>query len=88
MSYNISLACGCLVYVSCHPDTRVAHTRVLEARGAGCRDRRHEVGLRLYLWELLPQPEVRIEGAFTRAPVARLSDTSRSPSGLPSGRLM
>ena len=56
MSYNISLACGCLVYVSCHPDTRVAHTRVLEARGADCRDRRHEVGLRLYLWELLPQP--------------------------------
>ena len=56
MSYNISLACGCLVYVSCHPDTRVAHTRVLDARGAACRDRRHEVGLRLYLWELLPQP--------------------------------
>ena len=56
MSYNISLTCGCLVYVSCHPDTRVAHTRVIEARGAACRDRRHEVGLRLYLWELLPQP--------------------------------
>ena len=56
MSYNISLTCGCLVYVSCHPATRVAHTRVIEARGTACRDRRHEVGLRLYLWELLPQP--------------------------------
>ena len=56
MSYNLSLTCGCVVYVSCHPLTRVAHTRVIEARGAACSVRRHEVGLRLYLWELLPQP--------------------------------
>ena len=56
MSYNLSLSCGCVVYVSCHPRTRVAHTRVIEARGAACSVRRHEVGLRLYLWELLPQP--------------------------------
>lgn len=56
MSYNLSLSCGCVVYVSCHPLTRVAHTRVIEARGAACSVRRHEVGLRLYLWELLPQP--------------------------------
>ena len=54
MSYNLSLSCGCVVYVSCHPRTRVAHTRVIEARGAACCVRRHEVGLRLYLWELLP----------------------------------
>jgi hypothetical protein len=47
MSYNLSLPCGCVVYVSCHPQTRVAHTRVIEARGAGCGVRRHEVGLRL-----------------------------------------
>jgi len=56
MSYNLSLTCGCVVYVSCHPLTRVAHTRVIEARGAACSVRRHEVGLRLNLWELLPQP--------------------------------
>ena len=56
MSYNLSLTCGCVVYVSCHPLTGVAHTRVIEARGAACSVRRHEVGLRLYLWELLPQP--------------------------------
>jgi hypothetical protein len=56
MSYNLSLSCGCVVYVSCHPTTRVAHTRVIEARGARCGVRRHEVGLRLYLWELLPSP--------------------------------
>ena len=56
MSYNLSLSCGCVVYVSCHPQTRVAHTRVIETRGAACPVRRHEVGLRLYLWELLPSP--------------------------------
>jgi hypothetical protein len=37
---------------------------VIEARGAACRVRRHEVGLRLYLWDLLPQ-------AAQRAPVER-----------------
>lgn len=54
MSYNLMLQCGCSVYVSCHPKTRLAHTRVLEARGYACTVRRHEIGLRLYLWELLP----------------------------------
>jgi hypothetical protein len=60
MSYNLSLSCGCIVYVSCHPRTQVAHTRVIEARGARCGVRRHEVGLRLYLWDLLPE---RVDGA-------------------------
>jgi hypothetical protein len=64
MSYNLSLSCGCVVYVACHPITQTAHTRVIEARGAACRVRRHEVGLRLYLWDLLPQ-------AAQRAPVER-----------------
>ena len=54
MSYTLSLQCGCLVYVSCHPATRVAHTRVIQTRGPSCHVRRHEVGLRLYLWEILP----------------------------------
>jgi hypothetical protein len=47
MSYTITLRCGCVVYVSCHPDTQIAHTRVIEARGAECSERRHERGVRL-----------------------------------------
>jgi hypothetical protein len=47
MSYSITLRCGCSVYVSCHPHTHVAHTRVIEARGALCTERRHERGVRL-----------------------------------------
>jgi len=54
VSYNIDLPCGCVVYVSCNPTTRLAHTRVIQMRGAHCRVRRHEVGARLYLWEMLP----------------------------------
>jgi hypothetical protein len=54
MSYDLTLECGCIVYVSCHPVTGVPHTRVLDRRGPVCRIRNHEVGLRLYLWDLLP----------------------------------
>ncbi len=56
MSYTLTLQCGCRVYVACHPVTNVAHTRVIEARGDFCHVRRHEVGLHLYLWEILPDP--------------------------------
>src|SRR4249920_936847 len=56
MSHNITLYCGCSVYVACHPHTGVAHTRVLEQRHPLCRVRKHEIGLRLALWELLPEP--------------------------------
>ena len=59
MSYNLSLQCGCVVYVSCHPQTRIARTRVIQSRGAACGTRRHEVGLHLYLWEILPDPSHR-----------------------------
>ena len=59
MSYTLSLRCGCLVYVSCHPATRVAHTRIIQTRGRQCADRRHDVGVRLYLWEILPDPRHR-----------------------------
>jgi hypothetical protein len=59
MSYELTLHCGCVVYVSCHPLTHVAHTRVLQSRAPACRDRRHDVGTRLYLWELLPDPARR-----------------------------
>jgi hypothetical protein len=66
MSYDLTLECGCLVYVSCHPATGVAHTRVLDRRGPACRVRNHEVGTRLYLWDLLPdrgrmEPPARAE---------------------------
>lgn len=56
MSYTLTLQCGCTVYVSCHPRTRLAHTRVLESRGRACTVRRHAVGTRFFLWELLPDP--------------------------------
>jgi hypothetical protein len=58
MSYSITLWCGCSVYVSCNPKTGVAHTRVIERRHAACADRRHDVGLRLRLWEMLPDPRL------------------------------
>lgn len=54
MSYSLALACGCSIYVSCHPRTNIAHTRVVERRAVTCRNRRHEIGSRLWLWELLP----------------------------------
>ena len=57
MSYTLTLQCGCSVYVACHPRTGAAHTRVIEFRGQACNVRRHEVGLRLALWELLPAHE-------------------------------
>jgi hypothetical protein len=57
-SYTLDLPCGCTVYVARHPRTGLAHTRVIEARGRRCQVRRHAVGVRLWLWELLPEPGV------------------------------
>lgn len=59
MSYTLTLQCGCTVYVACHPSTQVAHTRVIEARGPRCPLRLHDVGRRLFLWEMLPDPHHR-----------------------------
>jgi hypothetical protein len=64
MSYNITLGCGCSVYVACHPQTGLAHTRVLERRSQRCSVRGHEVGLHLKLWELLPDPAHRPTALF------------------------
>jgi hypothetical protein len=61
MSYNLTLHCGCIVYVACHPRTGLAHTRVLERRDARCRVRKHDVGVRLAVWELLPERPGRSE---------------------------
>jgi hypothetical protein len=55
MSYDLTLWCGCRLYVACHPETGVAHTRIIERRGDACRERHHEVGVRLALWEILPK---------------------------------
>lgn len=65
-SYSVSLWCGCRIYVSCDPRTRIARVRIVEKRGERCPERRHDVGARLWLWELLPDhrvrhPEVRYE---------------------------
>jgi hypothetical protein len=65
VSYNLTLQCGCLVYVACDPQTHLAHTRILEKKSpAACTARRHDVGLRLYLWELLPDPIYRPRPEF------------------------
>ena len=57
MSYTLTIGCGCLVYVASHPHTKIVHTRIIERRGGGCRVRSHDVGVRIQLWELLPDPE-------------------------------
>jgi hypothetical protein len=67
MSYDLTLQCGCVVYVSAHPATRLVHTRIIQSRGEQCRVRRHEVGLRLYLWELLPEPPVAVPSHDARS---------------------
>lgn len=54
MSYILTLDCGCNVAVSCDPKTQGAQTRILETRGSSCTVRKHTVGLRLFLWDLLP----------------------------------
>ena len=74
MSYNLTLQCGCLVYIACDPRTTVAHARIIERRDPGCRVRKHEVGLRLSLWEIVTelgeiepdpgQPRTPAEGAL------------------------
>jgi hypothetical protein len=64
MSYSITLRCGCSVYVACHPQTGIAHTRVLDHRSERCSVRGHEVGLHLKLWELLPDPAHRPTALF------------------------
>lgn len=58
MSYSVTLWCGCTVYVSCNPATGLAHSRIVESRGRTCTVRRHDVGARLWLWELLPDQRV------------------------------
>ncbi len=85
MSYNLTLQCGCLVYIACDPLTSVAHARIIERRDPGCRVRKHEIGLRLSLLEIVtdleeiePDPEHR---PVPRAEAAR-EVVTRAASGL------
>ena len=55
MSYTLPLPCGCTAYVSCWPETGIAHTRIIELRSPDCQVRTHERGAKVYLWELLPK---------------------------------
>ena len=61
MSHNITLYCGCVVHIACHPDTGVAHTRLLVHHHPLCPVRKHEIGMTLALWELLPEPTVKTD---------------------------
>ena len=77
MSYTLNLVCGCTVYVSCHPVTNVAHGRIIERRGPDCRDRRHAVGVRLGLWEMLPDPNHHVSIRFNQErSLERTNDSS------------
>jgi len=57
MSYRLTLACGCVVYVACYPSTGVAHKRVIETRAGSCANRAHRRGERIWLWEMLPDAQ-------------------------------
>jgi hypothetical protein len=56
MSYSMKLLCGCTIYVAGRRGMATADTRVLELKGPRCRDRRHVAGVRIWLWEMLPNP--------------------------------
>ncbi len=64
MSYNLTLQCGCIVYVACDPKSGLSHARVIETKGPRCRTMRHEIGLRLFLWEILPDASYRTQPVF------------------------
>ena len=54
MSYLLTVPCGCVVHVVRDPCTSHTHTRVIAQRGATCLWRNHDVGVRFFLWEMLP----------------------------------
>ncbi len=79
MSYAVTIGCGCLVYVASHPRTKIVHTRIIERRGGDCRVRAHDIGVRLQLWELLPDPEpARVSTARVTVPLAAIAHPKAS----------
>jgi hypothetical protein len=77
MSHTLTLHCGCIVYVSCHPKTRIAHTRVIQTRGMTCAVRKHDVGVRLFLWEILPDRMQRTKAESSDPAAGRSTCDSR-----------
>jgi hypothetical protein len=71
MSHTLMLPCGCLVYVACNPLTGVAHTRVIEKRGASCGVRAHRIGARIFIWEILPERKEGVLESLQDAPGRR-----------------
>jgi hypothetical protein len=57
MTYSLTLPCGCQVVVACDPQTRFAHSRLIDRRGTYCQRLGHEPGSRVYLWDFLPDPD-------------------------------
>lgn len=79
MSYTVTIRCGCLIYVASHPRTAIVHTRIIERRGGDCRIRAHGIGVRLQLWEMLPDPEpARVSGHRLIVPVAPIAHPKAS----------
>ena len=58
MSYTLTLACGCTVYVHQGVHRAAAPVRTLQGRGDCCPTPGHAVGVRVWLWELLPDPPI------------------------------
>ena len=56
MSYTLTLDCGCIAYVAAEAGESQTPTRVLQSRAAACRVKSHQVGVRVWIWELLPGP--------------------------------
>ena len=54
MPYLLTAPCGCVVQVVSDPPAHDLHTRVIARRGTTCFWRRHDVGVRFFLWEMLP----------------------------------
>ncbi len=71
MSYNVTLRCGCVVYVARNPATGEAHTRVIESRAADCFVRHHDVGARLEVWELLADTQYWAQLGAVKPPKTR-----------------
>jgi len=67
MAYSVILWCGCTVDVSCDATTGIAQSRIIGRRGTVCTVRRHEVGTRVWLWELLPDSSRRLRAGWPAA---------------------
>src|SRR4051812_49990115 len=78
MSYDLTLQCGCVVYVSAHPATRLVHTRIIQSRGEQCRVRPHKVGARVYPWVPLPEPPDTAANRLRGAPPGHARRAARS----------